>query len=326
MRQPRPEEGSLLTPESPTTITWHILGAGAIGSLWAIYGHRAGADVRLILRDQQTLDAYQQCAGISLHISEQTLHYQLPASCPSSLPSPIQHLLITTKAQQTLPALKTLSTHIADDAVLLLLQNGLGIAEQIQHEFPKATVIQGSTTEGCYRQNRFEFVHAGRGQTFIGSTKDGEHDTLPQLAHSLSFSPLSVSVSDNIKAVLWRKLAVNCVINPLTVIHRCRNGELLNSPERRAQMRQVVDEILEVSAALGHADWVADLHKLVTDVATTTAANRSSMLQDVEAGRDTEIDAITGYLCHLAAQHKIAVPMNQQLLDKVKRLSSPHQP
>ena len=139
MRQQRPEEGSLLTPESPTTITWHILGAGAIGSLWAIYGHRAGADVRPILRDQQTLDAYQQCAGISLHSGEQTLHYQLPASCPTSLSSPIQHLLITTKAQQTLPALKTLNTHITDDAVLLLLQNGLGIAEQIQREFPKAT-------------------------------------------------------------------------------------------------------------------------------------------------------------------------------------------
>ena len=148
MRQQRPEEGSLLTPESPTTITWHILGAGAIGSLWAIYGHRAGADVRPILRDQQTLDAYQQCAGISLHSGEQTLHYQLPASCPTSLSSPIQHLLITTKAQQTLPALKTLNTHITDDAVLLLLQNGLGIAEQIQREFPKATAQQPRAATG----------------------------------------------------------------------------------------------------------------------------------------------------------------------------------
>jgi 2-dehydropantoate 2-reductase len=168
-------------------------------------------------------------------------------------------------------------------------------------------------------------VHAGRGHTFIGESNiSGKHqqNVLALLATSLSFSPLEVSVSNNINAILWRKLAVNCVINPLTVRHRCHNGELLKKPESLAQIRQIINEILQVSAALDRSHWIEDLYEYVTSVASTTADNRSSMLQDVDAGRDTEIDAITGYLCRLADQHNINVPFNKQLLAEIKRVSS----
>lgn len=303
----------------------YILGAGAIGSLWASYGYQAGANIRLLLRNQATVNNYKKQGGISLIRANQALLSPVPADCPQSISSPIQHLLITTKAQQTLSALMAIKPHIADNAVLVLLQNGLGIAEQIRHEFPQATVLQGSTTEGCYRQTDFEFVHAGHGDTFIGTVNSNNKTDLAvvaQLAASLSFPPLMVSVSDNIEAVLWRKLAVNCVINPLTVIHRCRNGELLNTPETITQMRQIVDEVLHLSAALNRDHWLEDLHEHVINVAKATANNRSSMLQDIEAGRETEIDAISGYLCQLAEEHSIKMPLNQQLLQDIKRISA----
>ena len=226
-----------LSPASERTL--YILGAGAIGSLWAAYGYQAGADIRLILRDQDTLDHYRQHGGIRLISANQTWLCPIPADCPESISTPIQHLLITTKAQQTLDALRSIKPHIAAQAVMVLLQNGLGIVEQIRREFQNATVLQGSTTEACYQQNRFEYVHAGHGHTFIGSTENDQRTVLLELAESLSFPPLQLSVSDNIDAVLWRKLAINCVINPLTVIHRCRNGELLNSKSSMKYWRSV---------------------------------------------------------------------------------------
>lgn len=303
----------------------YILGAGAIGSLWAAYGYQAGADVRLILRNQERVKDYQQHGGILLRNANKTLLCPVPANSPQSISTPIQHLLITTKAQQTLTALSAIKSHIADHAVLLLLQNGLGIAEQIRRDFPNVTVLQGSTTEGCYRQSGFEFIHAGHGHTFIGSTaahREPDHSALEQLAASLSFSPIMVNLSDNIDAVLWRKLAVNCVINPLTVIHNCRNGELLHKPESLTQMRQLVDEILALSVALNKEHWLEGLYEHVENIAASTAENRSSMLQDIDAGRETEIDAITGYLCQLAKQHNINMPLNQELLAEIKRISS----
>jgi 2-dehydropantoate 2-reductase len=306
----------------------YILGAGAIGSLWATYGYQAGANIRLILRNQATANNYHQHGGTHLISAGQTLISPLAADYPQSVAAPIHKLLITTKTQHTLGALNAIKPHIDEHAILLLLQNGLGIAEQIQREFPQATVLQGSTTEGCYRQSDFEYVHAGHGHTFIGaSVNSDKHQqaALAQLAESLSFPPLKVDLCDNIDAVLWRKLAVNCVVNPLTAIHRCRNGELLTRPEIVAQMHEIIDELLAVGAALGLSHWLDDLHEHVANVATATAANRSSMLQDISAGRDTEIDAINGYLCKLADQHNIKVPLNKQLLTEIKSISNTSQ-
>lgn len=309
------------TPQHP----WYILGAGAIGSLWATYGFQSGADIRLILRDQKAVNDYLQHGGIHLSIEGKALICTAPAECPSSLATPIKYLLITTKAQQTLDALNSIKPHISDHAVLLLLQNGLGIVEHIRQAFPLATILQGSTTEGCYRQSAYEFVHAGHGHTYIGNASQDhlqDHTRLAEIANTLSFPPLAISISDNIDEILWRKLAVNCAINPMTVIYNCRNGELLTNPKSRNHMTEVVNEIINVSTAMNRDPWLTGLHELVIDVATSTAQNRSSMLQDVQAGRRTEIDAITGYLCQLAKKYGVDVPINQQILSEINRISA----
>ena len=297
---------------------WSILGAGAIGGLWACYAQRNAGQTELIFRDQSSLADYRQHGGIAFTADGQTELLNIAACCPKTIKTPIQQLLITTKAQQTLTALDAIKAHIRPNASLVLLQNGLGIAEQVQAQFPEALVLQASTTEGAYRTSRFAVVHAGRGATLLGSAAWQS----AAIAESLSFAPLNVSVSGNIQAVLWRKLAINCAINPLTVIHRCRNGELLDKPEALTQIAAVVDEILKLSAALHLDQDIADLHQQVLNVARATANNRSSMLQDIESGRETEIEAITGYLCRLASTHGVNLPSNQYLLDEVQRVSA----
>ncbi len=306
---------------------WSILGAGAIGSLWACYAQNNGQAVELILRDQASLAAYQAHGGISFSTEQQTELLSISACCPETLAHPIQQLLITTKAQQTIAALQSIKAHIHPKAHLVLLQNGLGITEQVQAHFPQALVLQASTTEGAYRASRFAVVHAGRGQTLIGaaSIEPRTNTSLTQttaIAESLSFAPLQVAASANMAAVLWRKLAINCAINPLTVIHRCRNGELLGNPAALSQISQIVDEILQLSKQLHIDQYVEGLHQQVLDVAHNTANNRSSMLQDIESGRETEIDAITGYLCRLAAKQGLTLATNQFLYDEIQRITA----
>jgi 2-dehydropantoate 2-reductase len=299
---------------------WHILGAGAIGSLWGAYGCRAGRDIKLIFRNNTQLHDYQNRGGISLSCGDQ--HALIPvAACSSeTLTAPIRQLLICTKAQQTLSALSAIKEFITEGATLVLLQNGLGVAEQIQSTFPKAQLVQASTTEGAYRPEAFSVVHAGRGETLMGSSH-ANPEQLASLAKSLSFAPLIVKKSDNIDAILWRKLAINCAINPLTVIHHCRNGELLNKPEALLHIRAIVDEILHLSRVLDKEQGLENLYQQILDVAQATAENRSSMHQDVAAGRETEVDAITGHLCQLAAQQGVSLPVNEALLKEIRRIS-----
>ena len=310
---------------NPSSPHWHILGAGAIGGLWASYLFKAGRPVTLLLRDAQRLADYRQAGGIIAQLGASAELLAIPADCPQFLDkaAPIQHLLITTKAQQSLAALEAIAPRLADKPTVLLLQNGLGVAQSLRQRLPGATLLQGSTTEGAYRNAPFALVHAGRGQTLIGQS-GAEHDParlsdadLAHLAASLSPPPLAVALSEDIDALLWRKLAINCAINPLTAIYRCRNGELLDNPVALAQLQAVVEEIHSLSLALGREAAVADLLPQVLDVARNTGLNRSSMLQDIEAGRPSEIDFITGYLCRLGREAGVALPVNEALLQRL---------
>ena len=122
-----------------------------------------------------------------------------------------------------------------------------------------------------------------------------------------------------IDQALWLKLAINCAINPLTALHGCLNGELAQAG-LSARVTTLCDEIIEISTAAGYAEVTADLHHQVARVIAATAANRSSMLQDVAAGRRTEIDYITGYLLRAAHRHGVAAPHNEALLRSVLEL------
>lgn len=289
---------------------WHVLGAGAIGGLFA--AHLARAGVRCTLLQRQP--GHGSCP-LLIETDGGITETALPCS-PVSAVDPISHVLVTTKAHQALDALAGLHHRLDAGATVLLLMNGMGLSEEVGRLLPDARIYCGTTTEGAYRRSRYHIVHAGRGTTLLGSL-DGH--PAPAWFSSWEAAELSCHWTDDIAAMMWRKLAVNCAINPLTAIHRCRNGELIADPDLRRAMDALCDEIVDVSSALGFTDTASNLHTAVAQVAAATAENRSSMLQDVSAGRPTEIDYITGYLVARAAAAGIAVPRNRAVLEAIRR-------
>jgi len=126
----------------------------------------------------------------------------------------------------------------------------------------------------------------------------------------------------DIDSALWHKLAINCAINPLTAVHGCVNGELAEQPGLAAQVAGLCREISQVSYAAGYTATAQRIAQTAMDVIRATASNQSSMLQDVEAGRQTEINYITGYLLKVADAHGIPAPMNAALYEKVNSLGN----
>jgi 2-dehydropantoate 2-reductase len=113
-------------------------------------------------------------------------------------------------------------------------------------------------------------------------------------------------------------MAINCIINPLTALHNCANGELSQRRDLITQVTTLCGEVSKVTRAAGFTELAAALPQLVAGVIAATANNRSSMLQDVENGRRTEIDYITGFLLRVADQHGIDAPHNRALLKSIK--------
>jgi 2-dehydropantoate 2-reductase len=293
--------------------TWYILGAGAIGGLWALRLHRAGLPVQ-VLRAGST-------GGLrTLTLEDGTVRWQASIQQQSRpLAEPvIQRLLVCTKAQDTLDAVHDWRSSLAPKACIVLLQNGMGVREALLADSPDLRIFNAITTEGVYRRSRDELVLAGAGSTLLGSFDDALTPLCRALAQELIQAGLPIRFSADIRRQLWRKLVVNCAINPLSVLFSCPNGELLDKQRALHLMQEVCREMAPLMQAEGFAADTDSLFSMVRDVARATAANTSSMLADVRGGRTTEIAFMNGFVVARGATLGLPCPTNQALFESVR--------
>lgn len=292
-------------------MTWHILGAGSLGSLWAARLARAGFPVRLVLRDRARLKAYEAAGGLTLVEHGQAQQYAIPAELPSTT-GPVSRLLVACKAYDAEAAVQPLLPRLSPGAELILLQNGLGSQDAVALRLPHARCVLASSTEGAFREADFRVVFAGHGFTWLG---DPLQPAAPAWLSELEQAGIPHGWTPDILSRLWRKLALNCAINPLTVLHDCRNGDLAEHP---AEVAVLCVELTELLQRCGQPDAAEGLHGEVLRVIQATAANFSSMYQDVASGRRTEISYLLGHACASAARHRINLPHLESLYARLQ--------
>lgn len=299
-------------------LPWHILGAGSVGCLWAAYLSREDHPVTLILKNKKSLKHYQEAGGITLYKGDEQFHTQ-PNAMVADDKGKIDKLLVTVKAHQTLAAIHRIADQLCEDALVLLLQNGMGVAGELKKHYPHLTVLLGSTTDGIYQKKRFHVVHAGQGSTWIGEGYGKlKAKKRNMLLANLGATDQNVQWDQDINERMWHKLAINCAINAATALVECRNGHLADSPEGLELLDSICDEITAVFAALEIDAPQPSLRKLVKSIAQKTGQNYSSMHQDLHNGRHTEIDYINGYLCKRAQELGIHTPANKALVNLIK--------
>lgn len=283
-----------------------------MGCLFAARLSEAGASCQLVLKNPNT----DTSCEVSVEDTSGTRHFKLAASANEDR-APIRKLLLTTKAYDVEAALRSVRHRLATESQVLILVNGMGLLEIAKSLLPKAKLFAGTTTEGAWRTGARSIRHAGTGVTRIGCADSAE--AAPWF-EEWNRSALECYWDPNIESALWHKLAINCAINPLTALHRCHNGKLDDSQSLRSLVLGLCDEIAAVSDAAGYQDTAQDIHRDAIRVIRGTARNRSSMLQDREAGRRTEIDFITGYLIKRAEDLAVPAPRNQELLERIRNL------
>jgi len=294
-----------------------------MGGLWATHLHQAGHPVTLILKDQTTEDAFLHASTLRVgEDSVQEHHFQATLADgirTNGLLEDSVSLLVTTKAYDTLSALQSISHVLTSYSVITVMQNGLGQHERINQAFPQLPLMIGITNQGAYRKAPFHLVHAGHGPTWLGCLPGQRQTVYRNQAADLLALDIPAFWDEDISTRMWIKLAVNCVINGLTVVHQCRNGEIL-ATELRARIVRLCDEIESVLTEVLPGSESLKLFDDVVQIAEATRNNISSMRQDVLKGRKTELDYINGYLCSQAELHNIDAPENRALLDELRQL------
>lgn len=306
-----------------------VMGAGAVGSLFGGLLAKAGYDVTLVGRGPH-IEAIRRrglrIEGLTRATVRPLLGPRPPCSGTgtgrvallASTRAPEGDLvLLTVKSYDTARALQ--SVRLSRGGAVLTLQNGVGNAERVAARFGPRRTLAGVTSCGALLAGPGRVVHTGRGPTVVGGWSESPTCSPRTVAALFNGAGIPTKVSRNIRAELWRKVAVNAAINPLTALTGMRNRAVAENPGLRSLAEGIVEEAERV-ARLRRIPLGPGLRKRVLEVARKTGANRSSMLRDVERGRRTEIDAITGALLREAERAGVEASANRALYELVKGL------
>lgn len=221
--------------------------------------------------------------------------------------------ILTVKAYDTYSAMETLRM-VKGDVPVLSLQNGLDNEVKIANPIGFERTLGGVTSHGVTFVEPGHIQHAGTGETIIGEMGGGENDRIKDIAAAFSSAGIETSVSQNIRTEIWTKGIVNAGINPLTALTGLKNGYLLSIPVLTRLLEKTCLECVQVARAQGFEINELEMIKKTKNVARLTADNKSSMLQDIEKKRRTEIDSINGRIAKIGKKRAIATPVNSTLV------------
>ncbi len=290
-----------------------IMGTGALATLFAARLSAAGVGVTMLGTWPAGLDALRTEGARLVGADGVERAYPVrviddPAECRAA-----RSALVLVKAWQTERTARQLACCLAEEGLALTLQNGLGNREILSENLGLGRVALGVTTTGATLLGPGLARLGGEGTLSLEA-----HPRLEAWEAMLRAAGFAVNVVANARSLLWGKLVVNAAINPLTALLRLPNGELLQRPTARILMGELAREAASVARAQGVDMPLEAAESAVEEVARRTAANRSSMLQDVLRGAPTEIDAICGAVVQAGETTGVPTPVNRLMWQLVR--------
>jgi 2-dehydropantoate 2-reductase len=307
----------------------HILGGGALGTLWA--AHHGPSATLLLRAGSPALRARCHLVRVHRDWADERIETHVSVEPSSGPGSPIDTLVVATKAYSVGAALDGVRHRLAPDATVVLMCNGaLSLADTLR--LPQDTrCLAATTTHGAWLHAPQEgggarVQHAGCGSTWVGPLRDADPSCDSQQSAALFASSglgALVETAAETQRRLWLKLAANAVLNPLTALWDVQNGKVLQRAEGRQLAERVCREIAEVAqrSTAEETPRAAELLAFVASCAEATALNWSSMHQDVAAGRPTEVEHLNGWVAARALALGTPGSTNVELAARVLDLS-----
>lgn len=288
-----------------------LLGAGAVGVLPA---------VKLLVRknlrltaaaDSLRVERYRR-DGIFFNGSKIPFDFASPDEM-SGLP-PAELVIIATKTPSLEEALVNIIPLVDEKTILLPLLNGITASDVIKKHFPRNTVLKGYFLGHASVRENNRISHDGIGTFFIGGDKGAVTETYKLFTDAA----INTVIPEDITSAMWKKFVLNVGVNQTQAVFKADYGTMQKTPELLSYARKLMQEAVQIAEAENVSNtenMVEDAMKVILEMPGNV---KTSMLQDVLAGRETEVDAFAGTICQKAARYQIPAPFNQDVLDKLK--------
>ena len=316
----------MITPNPPACVA--VVGAGAVGSYYGALLALAGHRVTLIGRRAHVAAIGDK--GLLLHKGGTVQTVRLDASTDVAAVRGADLVLCCVKSTDTDAVAREMAPHLAADALVLSLQNGVDNAPALAAVLPN-TVLAAAVYVATAMPGPGVVQHFGRGDLVIGAIDPGASSDpavarqLQRVVQWMGSAGVLVTVSADVRVELWRKLLVNCAYNAISALAQQPYGKMAALPEVVQVQRALVHEVVAVAQAEGVALSLAESMEAMLHIAAAMPAQFSSTAQDMARGKRSEIDHLNGTVVRLGEKHGIAVPVNQALYALVKLVESARQ-
>ncbi len=297
-----------------------VMGAGAIGSLYGGLLQQLGHEVTLIGREPHVNAIIE--SGLRIRGAYGDYTVQPHAITDPAEVSQADIVIITTKSYDTVTAAQQIQHLSSSGSYIMCLQNGLGTEIRVEKALQTKRILRGTTCAGAQLTEPGLVVAMGKGLTEIGTHHPENDDLVHKIAAVFREAGFAVNTSDNIEGVVWTKTIVNCGLNPIAALTGLTNGEIYRDYRLRGLVIRLVEEAVAVANALGVRLTTDDPIRYTLGTAKATSDNLNSMLQDILAGKKTEVDYILGEVIRLAQMHGIETPFSEIIYALVKAFES----
>jgi 2-dehydropantoate 2-reductase len=312
-----------------------IIGRGSIGVHLAYQinrlnqSHRVSNDnlqnkVKLFIRDNSSVISPLYLASVTSEpvdnehpvTVDHELYFHQDTISTTSL-ADLDLLILPVKHYQVEAVLHQLVDLLPSITPILLLHNGMGTKEITEKLLPNNPLYLGITTDGVYQvsANRFQQTAVGKLELgLVSESSTTKTERVSDIDMLKSLHP-NVVIRDDIEYAQYQKLAANAVINPLTALKNCKNGELL---EFKDELKAIKNEVFDLYEFMSLPIDTYALSRQIDDIITLTASNYSSMHQDYHSNRQTEVDGILGFLIEKAEDTGMYLPLISDLYKKLR--------
>jgi 2-dehydropantoate 2-reductase len=295
-----------------------IIGPGAIGLVLAVRLALAGGAKVTLIDHRPDRAARLASRPIRLHTPEGDLAAAISVRTAPEAPPDV--VFLATKAYAARAAAESAAAWIGR-APLVAMQNGLGVTDEVAKVLPQGRVITAVIYQGANMVAEGEVNHVANLMTHLGYEGRTPDQTVRSVAALLAGAGLPAEVAPDMTPVVWAKLLINAAINPVAAMAGELNGRVADRPTLRALAGSIAEEGEALVRAEGVTLPYSSAARAALETAQRTATNRCSMLQDLEAGRRTEIDYLSGAIVRVAERRGLVAPTNRAITALVKQVS-----
>ncbi len=294
-----------------------VVGAGAMGSIFGARFQNGGLDTVLVDVAQPLVEEING-RGVTVVRGDEETTTRVPGTSDPASVGVADVVVFFVKCYHTASAAEMARPMVGPDTVVASLQNGWGNGDVLASVYDPAQVVVGVTYNSGTVLGLGKVAHPGVGPTYMGPYADESLDGAKRLAEVLTQGDLEAHVTPEIRPEIWKKLILNAATLPTAALTGMNAGALTAHGPMHGLVSETAREAIAVARALGYEideqERVDYIHTLLERAGPTKA----SMLQDFEAGRQTEVDVINGAVVRAADETGVAVPLNRAFVTLVR--------